>query len=125
MGLLFPKPRPEKLEKADRLRTRVSIDEKESKKVRERSGGRCEVEVVSGRWSVPHATGVYRSRCKRRANQVHHMIGGIGVRGRGESAKRIRKQHTCAECHSDIGNKVLVRIGGVVPHFTDTYSRVK
>ena len=37
MGLMFPKPRPAKLEKADRLKARVSIDDRESAKVKARS----------------------------------------------------------------------------------------
>lgn len=116
-GLAFPKGRPSKLEKADRKSARVSIDEQESRKVRKRSTGRCEVVVQVNRkvaW-----------RCKRRAVHVHHMLGGIGVRGRGESAKAIRKQHTCQECHSDITGHVLQRIGDVLPHFMDRYTRVK
>ena len=117
-SLLFPKPRPRKLEKADRTKQRVSVDARESAKVRARSGGQCEV-----RWFG--ATGQVEYRCQRRAVHVHHMLGGIGVRGRGESAKSIRKQHTCITCHSDIGNAVLVRVGGVVPHWTDSYRRVK
>lgn len=108
--------RPRKLEKQDRLKVRVSLDDKESAKVKARSGGRCEIEVEVNRkvaW-----------RCKRRAVHVHHMLGGIGVRGRGESAKAIRKQHACSDCHSDITNHVLVRIGEQMPHYRDRYRRV-
>lgn len=120
-GLMFPKGRPAKLDKADRLKARVSIDDRESATVKARSGGRCEVgeHFYSGyRW-------LGARRCLRRANHVHHLLGGIGVRGRGESAKAIRKQHVCSDCHSDIGNHVLVRQGDLVPHFMDTYRRVK
>lgn len=103
-----PKPRPEKLEKADRLRTRVSIDEKESAKVRERSGGRCEIEVNRydkfGLWASS-------ARCSRRGLHVHHKLGGFGVRGRGDSAKAINKLHLCNACHSDIHAHVLVPDG--------------
>ena len=117
MGLMFPKPRPCKLEKADRLKVRVSIDDRGSDQAKARSGGRCEVWVEVNRkveW-----------RCKRRAVHIHHMLGGIGVRGRGESAKAIRKQHVCSDCHSDIGAHVLVRQGDQVPHYADRYTRVK
>ena len=117
MGLLFPKPRPAKLEKADRLKRRVSIDDRESDTVKERSGGRCEIYMeVSPSMAV---------RCRRRAAHVHHLLGGIGVRGRGESAKAIRKVHLCDRCHSDAHAHVLVRIGGQMPHWTDRYTRVK
>lgn len=109
--------RPEKLERQDRKAVWQQRDEQESEQVKARSTGRCEVWVDVNRkvsW-----------RCKRRALHVHHMLGGNGVRGRGESAKAIRKQHACADCHSDIGNRVLVRIGDGEPHFTDHYRRVK
>ena len=117
-GLQFPKPRPAKLEKADRLKARVSIDDRESATVKARSEGRCEV-----RWRGKPTEALHC--CQRRANHVHHMLGGIGVRGRGESAKAIRKQHVCSDCHSDIGNHVLVRQGDQVPHWTDRYTRVQ
>lgn len=120
-ALPYPKPRPRKLEKADRTKQRVSVDDKESAKVTARSGGRCEAVVVMTAWCFEGLV----HRCQRRAVHVHHMLGGIGVRGRGESAKAIRKQHVCTACHSDIGNHVLVRIGDQMPHFTDTYRRVK
>jgi hypothetical protein len=110
MGLMFPKPRPTALEREDRRKAIKSVDERESRKVKIRSGGRCEV--------------VTRERCKRYAQHVHHMLGGIGVRGRGESAKAIRKQHVCADCHSDIGNHILVRLGRAVPRWTDRYQRL-
>ena len=35
--------RPAKLEKADRVKARESLDAAESKKVKARSGGRCEI----------------------------------------------------------------------------------
>lgn len=116
-----PKPRPAKLEKADRLKKRVSVDDKESAKVKARSGGRCEVVVDSG--AIRDV--LVGSRCKRRAVHVHHLMGGFGVRGRGESAKAIRKLHICDACHSGIHGHVLIRHGGIVPHYTDLYSRVK
>ena len=114
--LPYAKPRPRKLEKADRLKARVSVDDKESAKVKKRSRGQCEIVEVMKRGS--------QFRCPFRANHVHHMLGGIGVRGRGESAKAERKQHVCSNCHSDIGNHVLVRLGEQMPHFTDRYRRV-
>jgi hypothetical protein len=112
----FPKPRPARLEREDRKKTRVTADETESKKVKLRSGGRCEV-VVQG-----------EGRCRRRAHSVHHMIGGIGVRGRGVSALAERKQHVCdgpTGHHGLITDHVLQRVPtGTLPHYTDTYVRV-
>ena len=107
-----PKGRPAKLEKADRTAKRVDRDDKESKKVRERSKGRCEM------WE-----GLVR--CTRRAVHVHHLLGGIGVRGRGDSAEASRKLHLCNSCHSDLHSHVLVRHGGLTPHYQDCYERVK
>lgn len=102
-ALKYAKGRPVKLSKADRVKARTSIDDKESAKVKARSGGRCEIVVEVNRkvsW-----------RCKRRATQVHHMLGGIGVRGRGESAKAANKLHVCEACHSDLHAHVLIPSG--------------
>lgn len=98
-------------QKAERLRKRQTIDERESEKVKARSGGRCEV-VVDGR------------RCSRRAFEVHHLLGGHGVRGRGLSAKAAAKQHCCQVCHSAITSHRIQRIGSAVPHYTDRYRKV-
>ena len=111
--LAHPKPRPRKLEKADRRKARVSVDDRESAKVKVRSTGQCEI-VERG-----------KPRCIKKALHVHHMLGGIGVRGRGESAKAIRKQHACTDHHDLITAKKLVRIGRALPHFKDEYRRVK
>jgi hypothetical protein len=116
-GLAHPKPRPRKLEKADRLKVRVSLDDKGSDQARARAGGRCEI------WTQVNRKIAWR--CKRRVLHIHHMIGGIGKRGRGISALAKHKQAVCSECHSDIGAHVLVRHGGVVPLWNDRYTRVK
>ena len=99
--LAHPKPRPRKLEKADRRKARVSVDDRESAKVKARSGGQCEVRCVDGR---PY-------RCPRRAIHVHHRLGGIGVRGHGDSAKAENKLHVCDRCHRDMHAHVLVPDG--------------
>lgn len=75
------------------------IDERESRKVRKRSEGRCEVAIQ----------GV---RCPRRAFEVHHHMGGIGVRGRGESALMKNKTHCCPDHHGRITSKKLAHISG-------------
>lgn len=94
-----PKPRLRALVKQDRTRAQQDRDWLESQKVRTRSQGQCErrEQFADG----------YVSRCSRRAFPVHHMLGGIGRRGIGESAKAIRKQHLCAKCHRDITNGIL------------------
>lgn len=105
--LAFPKPRPAALETADRRKARKSVDEKESAKVKVRSGGLCEVFVLdaSVRWSG------WSHRCTRTASHVHHMMGGNGVRGRGASARAENKLHVCDRCHRAIHAHVLVPDG--------------
>ena len=114
----FPKPRPAMLEREDRRKTLKSEDEAENKKVRARSDGQCEVRERYQDTVVPY-------RCTRRANQIHHMIGGWGKRARGTSKLAAHKQHACDTCHREITGHVLKRIGGVTPRWTDTYERAK
>ena len=108
-----PKPRPAALERKDRRRKLKAFDESESRKVRIRSTGRCEAVVIG------------EGRCPRHACHVHHMMGGNGVRGRGESAKMERKQHLCGGCHQDIGAHILKRTSGLMPRWTDRYTRAR
>lgn len=89
---------PKKVAKAKRRQTLEDRDEKESVKVRLRSKGQCEVRSPR--------------RCRRRAWQVHHHMGGIGVRGRGDSALAKNKSHVCNDCHDAIGGKTLQHIDG-------------
>lgn len=135
MGLTKPvaQPKPKRgPAHAAAKRARVSLDEKESEKVRERSGGRCEVwtECVAI-WTAggpQYVPGTSIVRCGRQATEVMHLIGGKN-RGRNQSALAEHKLHGCHECHreidGDLGGKKLVRIGGVVPHYTDSYRRVR
>lgn len=89
------KGRPLKTLRAEAKEEWQSIDDRESRKVRKRSGGQCEVRRVGF------------GRCQRRAFHVHHHMGGFGVRGRGDSALAKNKSHVCAQCHEDIGGKIL------------------
>ena len=79
------------------------IDDRESRKVRKRSGGRCEV-IVNG------------ARCGKPAWSVHHHMGGYGVRGRGDSALAKHKTHCCGSgttgCHGLITSRRLQHIQG-------------
>ncbi len=101
LGTPQPKPRPAALLKRERAAAIKAKDDAESRKVRKRSGGRCEAEE----WVFERQC---RSRCWRRACQVHHMKDGIGVRGRGDSALAQFKQHLCTDCHENIRLHVLV-----------------
>ena len=98
----FAKPRPAKLERADRKTAREKADKAESDKVKARSGGRCEMRVDRA---------VANLRCQRRAVHIHHMIGGWGKRARGISTLAANKLHLCNRCHSDIHAHVLVPDG--------------
>lgn len=111
--LTFSKGRPKSLLVEDVKKARVSVDDRESLKVKKRSKGQCEI-VERG-----------KPRCVKKAVHVHHMMGGIGVRGRGESAKAMRKQHACVDHHELIGGKKLFRIGRELPHYKDEYRKVK
>lgn len=103
-----------------------SADRKGSQAVKARSEGQCEVVVEH---ALPGLVSPLRLRCRNRADQVHHMIGGRGNRGIGKSAFAEHKQHVCDTCHRDItgriGGKKLKRIGGPLPLWTDRYTRVK
>lgn len=79
--------------------SRKKRDEDESKKVRKRSTGQCEV-LVKGK------------RCKRRALEVHHHEGGNGRRGRGSSALAKNKTHMCTEHHRLFNGKRLLHVRG-------------
>jgi hypothetical protein len=76
-----------------------TIDKRESAKVRKRSGGQCEVRAGN-------------VRCLKRAGEVHHHLGGFGVRGRGDSAKARNKTHACSGCHGLITSRRLQHIQG-------------
>lgn len=95
----FPKGRPRMLERDEDQAEDEKRDRKESAKVKVRSKGRCEVTVA----------GV---RCKRRAFEVHHHIGGWKLRGRGDSALAKNKTHACTDCHRHITGNVLEHVAG-------------
>ena len=115
-GLAFAKEPHSALVRDAERKSRRSKDERESDKVRERSGGRCEIDVIG------------EGRCRRRLQHVHHMIGGR-LRGRGVSALADHKQGACEMCHRGItggvGGKTLIREGQPLPWRTDRYRRVK
>lgn len=97
---------PIALQREKHKRDWQKIDEKESRKVRKRSAGRCEARIITpGRRALV--------RCLRRAFHVHHHLGGFGVRGRGESALAKHKSHLCAQCHEDLKKTLLHDHGNV------------
>lgn len=119
--IAVPKPRPAKLDRADRRALRKALDEVQNRIVRKRSGGQCEVFELD----PLKRDGEPAWRCNFRASHIHHMLSGWGIRARGNSAKAEHKQHVCVEHHPEITGHVLQRIGGLVPLWTDTYLRVR
>mgnify|MGYP001577103430 CR=1 FL=1 len=118
LGTPQPKGRPHVLMKRERHAAVKARDEAESRKVRKRSGGRCEAEE----WVFERQC---RSRCRRRASEVHHMKGGIGRRGRGDSALARFKQHLCTDCHENIRLHILVPFDPQADALHVIYRRVK
>ena len=109
-------------EKRQRRARLTAQDRAENAIVKARSGGRCEVVMRVDGLSFPVG-------CPRQATQVHHMLGGRGMRGVGISSRASAKQHVCTSCHQgitgDVGGKTLIRVGGPVPHYTDSYRLVR
>jgi hypothetical protein len=104
---IFPQPKnPVTASEAQRQRARAwkRRDAQESEKVRVRSGGRCEMPT--------HARDTV-ARCTERATEVHHLIGGIGRRGRGDSALAKHKVHLCKAHHDAVESGILTK-GGVI-----------
>ena len=107
-GLKFPKGTPQKVAREARRKAIVARDLKGSRQAKGRADGRCEA-VVN------------HLRCPWQGRHVHHMISGIGKRGRGVSALAEHKQYVCFGHHELIHKENIKRIGGEVPHYTDTY----
>lgn len=100
-GLRFPKPRPHALTKLDRAADQAAVDRRESANVKARSFGRCEV--------IVRICGRLVARCLRPAAPGnHHLIGGSGKRNRGRSILAEHRLATCARCHRDITDHVLI-----------------
>ena len=107
-----PKGRPVALDRADKKAAQASADRRGSEDARKRAGGRCEVTVIG------------EGRCLRRDTETHHLINGR-LRGRGESARAVRKIRCCHRCHQAITQHLLQRVGEPMPHFQDRYRRVQ
>jgi len=113
---IAPQPKnPVTASEAQRQRARAwkRRDAQESDKVRVRSGGRCEMPIHVKDLKPPIREHVRHevllacldntvARCTERATEVHHLIGGIGRRGRGDSALAKHKVHLCKAHHDDV-----------------------
>lgn len=100
----IPKPRPRLLEKRERKARINAEDRAERKKCHIRSGGRCEVVIVTHQ---PEASAIFEKRCNRRAQHNHHLLGGIGRRNVGASILAEHRIDTCTECHQEIEAALL------------------
>ena len=112
---MFPKQRPVLLDTTDRRKTVVDLDRLENEKVKQRSGGRCEIHELQQGVAV---------RCTRRASEIHHLLGGWRRRSRGASALAEHKQHVCRTCHRLITGHVLQHIGSQLARWSDKYRRI-
>ena len=110
MSIGIPKPRPRALEKQDRAKRKQSVEDRENARVKARSKGQCEVREQFTSRGFAEPTISSTRRCVRRASETHHLLGGSGRRGVGESAKAENKLHVCSgpnSCHDWITRRVL------------------
>lgn len=103
-ALAFPKGRPRVLEQRDRRSELNAIDRQERRKCKTRSGGRCEIILVTHR---PETSSITQLRCKRSARENHHLLGGNGRRNVGPSILSIHRIEICAEHHREINAALL------------------
>jgi hypothetical protein len=102
VSLRFPKPKPKLLYQREVKAGVATLDKQERAKVRQRSGGRCEVRID------PPFMFLAPLRCDRRASENHHLLGGIGRRNRGRSILAEHRLDVCVTCHREITGHVLV-----------------
>ena len=107
----LPKPRPRALEKADAKRALALIDKAERLTCKQRSGGRCEVQIVDSVRAAGRKDGKEFYRCTRFASENHHLLAGSGRRNSGKSILSRHRLYCCSICHKDITNHVLRPIG--------------
>lgn len=113
----IPKPPPHALTKRARVADLAQQDREENAKVRQRSGGMCEVFVMLAQpIDTPDGPLVAR-RCHHRAFEIHHLIGGSGRRNKGKSILATHKLHVCNSglngCHRLITDRILKPVGTV------------
>jgi hypothetical protein len=117
VALAFPKGRPRRLDRQDRQQAVDKLDRAENAKVKQRSGGYCEVQTPFE----------FVQLCGRKASEVHHLLGGIGRRNVGRSILAECKLHVCTRCHGDISGHVLKPINQQDSEWADKvrYERVR
>ena len=90
---MFPKPEPQRRVTRRKRMDHAQFQREQRAKVLDRSEGRCEI------WEL----GV---RCGFPADEVHHLIGGIGRRNVGDSALATHLVATCRQHHRDVHDGV-------------------
>ena len=100
----IPKPRPRLLEKRERKAALNAQDRAERKICHLRSGGRCEVIIITHK---PEASAIEQKRCKRIARHNHHLLGGVGRRNVGASILAAHRLDCCPEHHREIEDGIL------------------
>lgn len=108
----IPKPTPKLIDKKKARADVAAIDRRENAKVKQRSGGLCEVQVrlpPSERRRVPGELPVAAfTQCLGVAvGEPHHLISGIGRRNVGKSILAAHKLAVCRKCHLEIHGHVL------------------
>jgi hypothetical protein len=121
---MIAKPRPKLLEKRDKQAATNALDRSENAKVKQRSGGQCEVRVCR---ESKQFFGRDINRCPLRASHVHHLISGIGRRNVGKSITAECKLHVCDRCHEEIHGHVLKPVNATEREAAATvrYERVR
>ena len=121
LGTPQPKPRPHALVKRQQQAKLKARDEAASRKVRKRSGGRCEAREVT-RFGLAQG----RSRCHRWAvGEPHHLIYGSGRRNVGRSILAQWKLAVCRECHREIQQHILVPLDPQADALQVIYRRIR
>lgn len=128
------KPRPRLLVKREAQSKVKTEDQQERDKCHVRSLGQCEVWetfipifVFEKKTMKSLPPSLMVKRCKRRASENHHLIGGIGRRNKGKSILAEHRLDCCAQCHKDITGNVLIPVDGTKKEDAATvrYERAK
>ena len=101
---MFAKPRPHLLVKRERKAAKDAQDRAERKVCHLRSGGRCEVIIVT---HTPEASAIVTKRCKRSARHNHHLLGGVGRRNVGASLLAAHRLDVCPDHHREIEDGIV------------------
>lgn len=103
--LKFAKGKPRLIEKRETKSAETAKDNAERKICHLRSGGRCEVQIVTPK---PEQSLIETVRCKGKAVHNHHLISGTGKRNVGRSIMSRHRLDMCAVHHQELHANVIV-----------------